>query len=126
MDRKYLFSALIYGILGLALGIHMAASHDHGQLVTHAHIMLLGFVVSFFYALCHKLWLHEANCRLASIQFYAHQVGTPVLLVCLFLLYGHIVPESILGPLLGIASVTVLLGMLAMAVMVVMRRAPAT
>ncbi|OBS08677.1 hypothetical protein [Acidihalobacter prosperus] len=126
MDRKYLFTALIYAIVGLILGIHMAASHDHGQLVTHAHIMLLGFVVSFFYALCHKLWLHEANCRLASIQFYVHQAGTLALLACLFLLYARWVPEAVLGPLLGIASVTVLLGMLAMAVMVVMRRAPAT
>ncbi|AOU97287.1 TonB-dependent receptor [Acidihalobacter yilgarnensis] len=124
MDRKYLFTALVYAIVGLGLGIHMAASQDHGQLVTHAHIMLLGFVVSFFYALCHKLWLHEANCRLATLQFYAHQAGTLVLLICLFLLYARWVPEPVLGPILGIASVTVLLGMLAMAVMVVMRRAP--
>ena len=47
MDRKFVISALCYALLGMVLGIHMAASKDHGQFVTHAHIMLVGFVVSF-------------------------------------------------------------------------------
>lgn len=55
MDRKFILTAFGYAILGLALGIHMAASKDHGQFVTHAHIMLVGFVLSFIYGLCHKL-----------------------------------------------------------------------
>ena len=46
MDRKYVLTGLGYALLGLLLGIHMAATKNHGQLVTHAHIMLLGFVVS--------------------------------------------------------------------------------
>ena len=55
MDRKFVLTGLGYAILGLLLGIYMAASKNHGQLVAHAHIILVGFVVSFVYGVCHKL-----------------------------------------------------------------------
>ena len=42
MDRKFVISALCYAMLGMLLGIYMAATQDHGQFVTHAHIMLVG------------------------------------------------------------------------------------
>ena len=67
MDRKYILTAFGYAILGLALGIYMAASKNHGQHVTHAHIMLIGFLLSFIYGLCHKLWLN--NVRMIEIRF---------------------------------------------------------
>lgn len=114
MDRKFVITALIYAILGLALGIQMAASKDHGQLVTHAHIMLLGFVVTFIYGLCHRLWLDNQPSLLAKVQFFVHQVGTIVLLVGLFLMYGNIVTPEGIDPVLALASVTVLIGLLLM------------
>ncbi len=46
MHRQYVITALGYGLLGLLLGIYMAHSQNHLQHVTHAHIMLIGFVVS--------------------------------------------------------------------------------
>ncbi len=117
MDRKYVSTALGYAILGLALGIFMAAFKDHGQLVTHAHIMLLGFVVSFIYGLCHKLWLHNISTRLATVQFYLHQLGSAALLLGLFLLYGDFVAAEVLDPLLAIASIIVLIGLILMKVL---------
>ena len=51
MDKKYITTALGYAIIGMMLGIYMAASKDHGHMVTHAHIMMIGFVVSFIYGL---------------------------------------------------------------------------
>lgn len=39
-DKRYLLCALGYAAAGMGLGIFMAASHNHGQLVTHAHAML--------------------------------------------------------------------------------------
>lgn len=119
MDRKYVLSAFGYGLLGLILGIYMAASKDHSQLVTHAHIMLVGFVVSFIYAVCHKLWLTGEMGKLASIQFYAHQVGTIVLSLSLFLLYSQSVDGATLGPILGISSILVLAAMIMMKIMYV-------
>ena len=117
MDRKFVMTGLGYAILGLALGIHMAASKNHGQLVTHAHIMLIGFVVSFIYGLCHKLWLDNSTSRLAVTQFYIHQAGTLVVLIGLFLYYGKFVSLETIDPVLAIASITVFVGMVLMQVM---------
>lgn len=117
MDRKFILTSLGYAILGLALGLYMAASKDHDQRVTHTHIMLVGFVVSFIYALLHKLWLNEAAAKLAKIQYYLHQVGTAGLAVGLFLLYGHFVSDSKIGPFLGVFSISIFSGMILMKVM---------
>jgi hypothetical protein len=114
MDRKYLLTALGYAILGLLLGIYMAKSKDHGQLVTHAHIMLVGFVVSFVYAVIYKLWLDVESNSLIKVQFLCHQVGTVGMLVGLFCLYGQILEEPVIGPVLGISSFLVLIGMVLM------------
>lgn len=114
MDRKYIVSSLLYAVIGLLLGVVMAASGDHGQLVTHAHIMLAGFVVSFIYGLLHKLWLNNSTSMIAKTQFYIHQIGVAVLVVGLFLLYGGIIPLETIDPILALASISVLLGMILM------------
>lgn len=117
MDRKFVMTSLGYAILGLALGIFMAASKDHGQLVTHAHIMLIGFVVSFIYALCHKLWLNNNTSKLAQAQFYLHQAGTLFVVIGLFLYYGKFVTLETIDPVLAIASLAVFVGMVLMKVL---------
>jgi hypothetical protein len=66
-DRQYLIWALSYGAAGMALGIYMAASHDHGEFVTHAHIMLVGFVTSLIYAVIHRLWLTAVLLMLVMV-----------------------------------------------------------
>ena len=114
MDRKFVLTSLGYAILGLALGIFMAASKNHGQLVTHAHIMLVGFVVSFIYALLHKLWLHNSTSHLAVAQFYIHQFGTAVLVTGLFLYYGQFVALETIDPVLAMASIVVFVGVILM------------
>ncbi|KDM91493.1 hypothetical protein [Photobacterium galatheae] len=117
MDRKFVISGLIYAILGMCLGIYMAASKNHGQMVTHAHIMLAAFVVSFIYGLCHRLWLTNGSGRLAKIQFLIHQVGVLVLVVGLFLLYGNFIALEVIDPVLALASIAVLIGMILMTVL---------
>jgi peptidoglycan/LPS O-acetylase OafA/YrhL len=122
MDRKYVATGLGFGILGLLLGIYMAASHNHGQLVTHAHIMLVGFVVSFVYGVCHKLWLGNNESGLARIQFYLHVVGAIGITIGLYLLYGGIVAPENIEPVLSISSIAVLIGMILMKVLFVRSR----
>ncbi|UTW11646.1 TonB-dependent receptor [Marinobacterium rhizophilum] len=124
MDRQHISCALAYATLGLVLGIFMAASHDHGQMVTHAHIMLLGFVLSFIYGVMHRLWLHNSRGALAILQFCLHQIGSLVLLVSLFLMYGKILDAQLLEPLLALSSITVLVGLILMIVLF-LKNAPA-
>ena len=114
MDRKYILTAFGYAILGLALGIFMAASKNHGQHVTHVHFMLIGFLLSFIYGLCHKLWLNNSASTLALIQFYVHQLGSAVLLLSLFLFYGQFVDLEVIDPVLAVSSITVFVGVILM------------
>jgi putative solute:sodium symporter small subunit len=117
MDRKFILTSFGYAIIGLALGIFMAASKDHGHLVTHAHIMLIGFVVSFIYGLCHKLWLNNIISKLSKAQFYIHQAGTLGVIVGLFLYYGKYVTLETIDPVLAVSSIAVFIGMVLMKIL---------
>lgn len=122
LDRKYLVWSLAYVAAGMALGIYMAASHDHAQHVTHAHILLVGFVVSFIYAVIHKLWLGEQTSLLPRLQFVVHQAAAVILLAGLFLLYGSFVPGEKIEPVLASGSVAILIAALMMFAMVLRKK----
>lgn len=117
MDKKFILTSFGYAIIGLALGIFMAASKNHGHLVTHAHILLIGFVVSFIYGLCHKLWLNNIVSKLSTAQFYIHQIGTLGVVIGLFLYYGKFAKIETVDPLLAVSSIAVLFGMILMKVL---------
>jgi len=117
-DKSYLIFSLVYALLGMGAGSAMAASHNHGQLVTHAHILLVGFVVSFVYAIIHKLWLTSPNRVLASVQLALHQLGGLGMFIGLALLYGAMAPPERVEPLLAVSSQGILLAALLMLVMV--------
>ncbi len=70
--------------------------------------MLLGLVVSLLYGIVYRLWVPEGPSRIAMLQVALHQAGTLVLVVGLFLLYGGIAREPAIGPVMGVASVAVL------------------
>ena len=125
-DRKFLVFALGYIVLGMCLGIFMAASHDHGEHPTHAHINLIGFVLSLSYGIIHKLWLTHPKQIVAKIQFIAHHAGAITIFIGLFLLYGNMVPEEKLDPVLAIGSIAVLLSAILMFYMVIKANAVKT
>jgi hypothetical protein len=119
LDKRYLVWSLCFAALGLALGIFMAATKNHSELVAHAHILLIGFVLSFIYGIIHKLWLVQPNRAVANFQFVLHQISAITISLGLFLLYGNLVDGSKVEPVLGVASFGVLLGMLLMIYMVI-------
>jgi hypothetical protein len=101
----------------MGLGIYMAASQNHGQHVTHAHILLVGFVVAIIYAVIHKLWLGNSGGRLPLVQFIFHQAGALAMAAGLLLLYGGVVPENQIEPLLSAASLSVFAAAVLMTIM---------
>lgn len=118
LDKKYLVWALAYVAVGMGMGIFMAASHDHAQHVTHAHLLLVGFVISFIYAVIHKLWLGERPALLGKIQFFSHQAGALAMFLGLFLLYGEVMPPEQVEPLLASSTIVVFIAALMMIAMV--------
>lgn len=121
-DRVHLTAGLVYGALGMGLGIFMAATHDHGQMVTHAHLLLAGFLLSVIYAIIHRLWLSSPSRMLALTQFILHHVGVVGMVSGLFLLYGGHAGNDRLEPLLAGSSVLVLLSLLLMLTLVLAGR----
>lgn len=125
-DRKNIVCAMSYIVVGMGLGVYMAATQSHGQHVTHAHLLLVGFVTSLAYGVIHKLWLDASRRTLAWVQFIAHHAGAVGMCTGLFLLYGGFVQAERLEPLLGAASMGILLGAAAMLFMVLSSRSVRT
>lgn len=63
--------------------------------------------------------LTQPRKTLAWAQFVLHQAATLLVSLGLMLLYGGVVAEATIGPILGIAASGVLAGMLLMLFMVV-------
>ena len=117
-DKGFLICGLLFGVAGLVLGIYMAASQNHAQFVTHAHTLLIGFVLSLIYAVIHRLWLDRPQRTIATVQFLLHQTAAVVVSVGLFLAFGGYFPIGRLEPILGAASIGVLVALLLMLYMV--------
>ncbi len=122
--RWHLLFALTFAALGMCLGIYMASSHDHTLRPAHAHILLVGFVVSALYAVIYRLWVLRARRVVALVQTALHGLGAILMSAGLMLLYGGVVPEPTLGPILGVAAILVLAAVVMMIIQVV-RAGPA-
>lgn len=86
--RGFLGSSVIYGILGLALGLHMAISSDHGQMPTHAHIQVIGWVSFFLFSMFYHTYGDKVSAMLARIHFWLAQVAMLGIMVGLYLIYS--------------------------------------
>lgn len=100
---KWFFTmAIVYGVLGMLLGLHMAISQDHGQRPTHAHIMVIGWVSFFLFGLFYlhfgsvvRRWLAAVHCVLAQMSILGLIIG-------LWLLYSG---ETQYEPVAAISSI---------------------
>lgn len=99
-------------IIGIVIGMYMGGSGDHALALSHAHINLLGFVLSAVFALTYKAYPAMAEGRLANIHFWLHLVGALVLNLLLFLMLAEIIAEAAMVPLAPISELLVLLGAL--------------
>lgn len=107
--RNFFILAIAYGIVGMLLGLHMAMSQDHTQMPTHAHTMVLGWLMSAVFAFFYHLFPETGRTLLAKIHFALTAAAGVILLVTLYMfMAGNIAIE----PVLGLASIAFFLGML--------------
>ena len=106
--RLFFALAVIYAIIGMALGLKMGMSGSHDQIPTHAHIMLAGWVTSALIAYFYHLFPAAGTSSLALVQFYLQTAGAVVMMVSLWFIYsGNAAFDS--GA--GIGSMAFLAGM---------------
>jgi hypothetical protein len=80
--------AALYALIGIAIGIAMSASHDFSQRTLHAHANLAGWVSLAVMGLAYLVLPALAKSRLAQAHFWLHNLGLPVLLAGVYLIYA--------------------------------------
>ena len=112
IERIHLTLGLVWLLAGMTLGQIMRESGDHGQLATHAHIMLVGGVLSILWAILYRAFGFRQGV-LAWIQTIAHQLGAAGMVYSLFNMYGGGQPNmALFGPMIGISGLLVMISVL--------------
>ena len=107
-------TAVVYGALGVLLGTIMGATEDHSQLVTHAHMLLIGWVSFAIFGFFYHLFPGRASSVLARVHFGLAQISYLVLIAALFLIFSG--NPGVGAPIAGVASVAYLLSFVLFAV----------
>jgi len=81
VSATWLRPAVVYFVLGIALGIGMGISGNHSLFGVHAHLNLLGWASLALIGLIYGRWPELARNRLAKIHFWQHNLGLPVMMV---------------------------------------------
>ena len=71
-------TAIVWLILGIAAGLQMAISGDHGAFPAHAHINLLGWVTSAIFGGYYALNPAKAARKIAMVHYGLYNVGLVV------------------------------------------------
>jgi cbb3-type cytochrome oxidase subunit 1 len=100
--KAFFLTAIVYGVLGMGLGLAMAMSQDHGQMPTHAHIMVVGWLSFAVFGLFYHLFADFVPKLAATIHFWLAQISLVGLIIGLGLLYSGR-PE--MEPIAAISSI---------------------
>lgn len=116
--KTHIVLGLVWLLVGMTLGEIMGESGDHGQMPTHAHIMLVGGVLSMAWGLLYKVLDLPAKL-IGGIQLVTHHLGALIMVAALYMMFGGQGSEEALGPVIGMAGVVVMLSVLLMLYQVV-------
>lgn len=112
VSRMFLITGTIFLAFGLIIGMFMGASGDHTLAAGHAHINLVGFVLSAIFALTYRCYTEMEASRLATYHFWLHLAGAVVLNVMLLLFLGGRISEANMAPIAPLSELAVLVGVL--------------
>lgn len=101
--------AVLFILVGMTMGIVMAASGNHAIMPAHAHLNLLGWVSLFLFGIYYERRPALDASRLALIQVWVWSLGTVVLTIAVAAIHlGY--PSA--DPFAGLASLIVIAAML--------------
>lgn len=109
ISEYYFRTAILFLIVGIAIGIHMSISQNHNVIGAHAHINLLGWVTSAVFGGYYALNPAKASGRLPMIQYFVYVIGVLLMAVSLYLLLQG---NTALEPLVAAGSLVTFAGVL--------------
>lgn len=119
----FLKLAVLYFVIGVALGNYMGATMDFGLRTVHAHINLLGWASLALAGVIYTAYPAAANSRLAVWHFWIAAVVLPFLFVALAMMMRG---SQAAGPVVGIGSAAMGLAVLLFAINVFRNVTPRT
>jgi hypothetical protein len=102
--------AVVYLMVGVALGIAMGATENFTLRPVHAHLNLLGWTTLALSGLVYSVYPKAAASRLARIHFWLHNLSLPVMMGSLAaLLFGHteVVPALVMSEFVAAGGIIV-------------------
>lgn len=104
--------AIVYLIIGVAMGIVMGASENFTLRPVHAHVNLLGWATMALAGLIYSVFPKAGESKLATIHFWLQNISMPVMMLALTaLLLGN--PQVV--PVLAVSEIVAAIGILAFA-----------
>ncbi len=104
MGNKFLRLAVVYFLLGVTLGIVMAASHDFTLRPVHVHLNLLGWASMGLFGLWYRSAPAAAESKLAKLHFWIYNLALPIQMATLAM---YVSGTTAVEPVLAIASMAV-------------------
>ncbi len=86
LSNYYFRTAILFLLVGIAIGIHMSMSQNHNVIGAHAHINLLGWVTSALFGAYFALNPAKAEGRLPLIQYGIYTIGVIIMSLSLYLM----------------------------------------
>jgi hypothetical protein len=81
VSATWLRPAVVYFVLGVALGIGMGVSGNHALYGVHAHLNLLGWASLALMGLIYGSWPQLGSNWLARTHFWMHNIGLPAMMI---------------------------------------------
>lgn len=97
-DIWYIALALMFLLVGEAVGEWMARIHDHSAALVHSHLNVVGWATFAIFGLVHRAYPAMAASNLALVQFLLMMVSTILFVAGLWLVWAVGEP---LGAILG-------------------------
>lgn len=113
MGNRFLRLAVVYVVLGVTLGIVMAASHDYTFRPVHAHLNLLGWASMALFGLWYRSAPAAGETRLAKAHFWLHNIALPIQMITLAMFVNG---NTSVEPVLALASVVIGIGVVCFAI----------
>ena len=115
MSNWFLRLAVLYLIVGVGLGLYMAASNDHSMFPVHAHLNLLGWVSLALFGMFYRVVPAAAATTLAKLHFWVYVPAHFLQMVLLAMFFRGV---TAIEPALGAVSMLVGVAILMFAVVV--------
>jgi hypothetical protein len=93
-SNRLLRLSAIFGLIGAVLGGHMAGSHDYAFRPIHAHILVVGWLSLFSWAVYYRLFQPTAK-KLSALHVYTAMIGTICLTGGMALNVFQFLPEAV-------------------------------